>query len=182
MKIASDHSLIEQLKKEDNTAFKILYKSYFPMISLFVRQNMGNMEDAEDLFQEAVVTLFKKIQQSDFKLSCSLKTYLFAIAKNLWLKRLRDNKLVAVSDLETYQLSCEPNDLEFKTEKSREEKVQHWLTKITQHCQQILSALFFHSEPMETLMKKMGWKNKHTAANQQYKCIQQIKKLKEKEA
>jgi hypothetical protein len=27
----------------------------------------------------------------------------------------------------------------------------------------------------------MGWKNKHTAANQQYKCIQQVKKQKDKE-
>jgi hypothetical protein len=25
-------------------------------------------------------------------------------------------------------------------------------------------------------MIKMGWKNKHTAANQKYKCIEQIKR------
>jgi hypothetical protein len=35
--------------------------------------------------------------------------------------------------------------------------------------------------PLEQLMKKMGWKNKHTASNQKYKCIQMLKKQVAKE-
>jgi len=56
------------------------------------------------------------------------------------------------------------------------------LLKITRNCQNILRALFFYEEPMDKLMAKMGWKNKHTAGNQKHKCIQQIKNVKEKEA
>jgi len=33
---------------------------------------------------------------------------------------------------------------------------------------------------MESLMIQMGWKNKHTADNQKYKCVQQVKKEAEK--
>jgi hypothetical protein len=55
------------------------------------------------------------------------------------------------------------------------------MLKITRHCQNILKALFFYEVPMDNLMVKMGWKNKHTASNQKHKCIQQIKNVKEKE-
>lgn len=182
MKAISDNILIEKLKTEDNASFEVLYRFYFATVSSFVRQNMGNAEDAEDIFQETITVLLKKVRQPDFELTSSLKTYFFSITKNLWLKRLRDNKLIYTNDFDLYQLQCEPFAIELNPEKTRKEKVSHWITKITRHCQLILKAIFYYNEPMENLMKKMGWKNRHTAANQQYKCIQQVKKIKEKEA
>ena len=61
-------------------------------------------------------------------------------------------------------------------ENADKEKVVTWFQKITIHCQRILKAIFYLNEPMDTLMIKMGWKNKHTATNQKYKCIEQIRK------
>lgn len=178
----SDKALIDRLRKEDQESFHLLYIQYFPVVSSYVRKNMGNQEDAQDLFQETMVVLLNKVRQPEFELTSSLKTYLFSIARNLWLKRLRDNKKISIADFETYQQQTDLLDFDLTMEKTSEEKLSDWLTKITQHCQQILKAIFFFNEPMENLMKKMGWKNKHTAANQQYKCIQQVKKVKEKEA
>lgn len=181
MQIISDKSLLDRLKNEDNTSFEILYKFYFPSIATYINNNYGNEEDAEDIFQETVIVLLHKVRQTDFVLTSSLKTYLFAISKNLWLKRLRDNKLLPVANLEKYQKETEVFSPEIKPEKTKEEKLNSWLSKITAYCQRILKAIFFYNEPMDSLMKKLGWKNKHTAANQQYKCIQQVKKQKDKE-
>ena len=181
MQPLTDSDLIHQLKTEKNASFGLLYKFYFPSVSSYVRKNMGNSEDAEDIFQEAILVLLQKVRQADFVLTSSLKTSLFAISKNLWLKRLRDNKLVSVDDLEIYQHETDTFSMELIPENSKEEKVNSWLAKITENCQRILKAVFFYSEPMDSVMKKMGWKNKHTAANQQYKCIQQVKREKEKE-
>jgi RNA polymerase sigma factor (sigma-70 family) len=176
-----DNALLNKLKNEDNASFEVLYKFYFPSVAAHITANFGSTEDAADIFQEAIIVLLQKIRQTDFVLTSSLKTYLFAIAKNLWLKRLRDNKLIPVDDFEKYQDQTEIIAFELKTEPTKEEKVASWLTKITENCQRILRAIFFYKEPMGSLMQKMGWKNKHTAANQQYKCIQQIKKEKDKE-
>jgi RNA polymerase sigma factor (sigma-70 family) len=159
-----------------------LYKFYFPSINKYITRNFGSNEDAEDIFQETIIVLLQKVREVDFVLTSSLKTYLFAIAKNLWLKRLRDNKIIVVDNFEKYQPQSEMFAFELHTELAREEKLALWLTKITVHCQRILKAIFFYKEPMISLMQKMGWKNKHSAANQQYKCIQQIKKEKEKGA
>lgn len=181
MQTISDDTLLYQLKSEDNAAFKLLYKFYFPSVANYVTNNYGNEADAEDIFQEAIIVLLNKVRQNNFVLTATLKTYLFAIAKNLWLKKLRDNKTISVSDFEKYQLQSEALVVEIEPEKTKEEKVGNWLTRITANCQRILKAIFFYKEPMDSVMKKMGWKNKHTAANQQYKCIQQVKKQKDKE-
>jgi RNA polymerase sigma factor (sigma-70 family) len=177
----SDNTLLDKLKNEDNASFEVLYKFYFPSIATYIAHNFGSTEDAEDIFQEAIIVLLQKVRQTDFVLTASLKTYLFAIARNLWLKRLRDNKLITVDNFDNYQGQSETIAFELKVEPTKEEKVASWMTKITENCQRILKAIFFYKESMGSLMQKMGWKNKHTAANQQYKCIQQIKKEKDNE-
>jgi len=176
-----DKTLLENLKNEDNASFEVLYKFYFPPVAAHISRQMGSIADAEDIFQEAIIVLLQKIRQTDFVLTSSLKTYLFAIASKLWLKRLRDNKLVPVNNFEKYQQESEPFAFELQAEPVKEEKLMLWLTKITANCQRILKAIFFYREPMSSLMKRMGWKNKHTAANQQYKCIQQVKNRKKNE-
>jgi RNA polymerase sigma factor (sigma-70 family) len=182
MQPLTDNELLYLLKTEENASFGVLYKFYFPSVSSYVRKNKGSGEDAEDIFQEAILVLLNKVRETDFVLTSSLKTYLFAISKNLWLKRLRDNKLISVDDLEVYQWESDSFSMEFSPEQTIDEKVNSWLTKITANCQRILKAIFFYSEPMDSVMKRMGWKNRHTAASQQYKCIQQVKREKEKDS
>lgn len=180
MQTIPDKSLIEQLKNEDAGSFERLYHCYYPSIAAYITHHSGTNADAEDIFQETMIVFLQKIRQADFLLSSSLKTYLFAIARNLWLKRLRDNKLIPVDDLEKYCSHSEALTIELQRSPDNIEKVMIWLAKITINCQQILKAIFFYNEPMGSLMKKMGWKNKHSAANQQYKCIQQVKREKNK--
>ena len=183
MQTIFDNTLLDQLKAEESSSFELLYKFYFPSIASYIIGNSGNKEDAEDIFQEAIIVVLQKVRQPDFVLTSSFKTYLYAVAKHLWLKRLRDNKINIIDNglsLTVYETETEAFELE--AEKSKEEKIDNWLQKITRNCQNILKALFFYEEPMSSLMVKMGWKNKHTASNQKHKCIQQIKNEKEKEA
>jgi RNA polymerase sigma factor (sigma-70 family) len=181
MQTLSDNDLLIQLQNEENASFEILYQFYFPAIANYVTNNYGNAEDAEDVFQEAIIVLLQKLRQGNFRLTSSLKTYLFAIAKNLWLNRLRNNKIISVDDFDKYQKATETFDMTLKPEPTQDEKLGSWLTRITANCQRILKAIFFYKEPMHSVMEKMGWKNKHTAANQQYKCIQQVKREKTKD-
>ncbi|HEY3406322.1 MAG TPA: sigma-70 family RNA polymerase sigma factor [Ohtaekwangia sp.] len=169
----SENLLLKNLKTGDNSSFEYLYKTSYPSVEFYIRKNSGTPQDARDTFQEAIVVLLEKINRPDFVLTSSLKTYLFAISRNLWLKHLRDNKLVYQDHLPD-EIEEVPSDVE--VELPVMQKIQIWLSRVTANCQRILKALFFYEEPMDVLMAKMGWKNKHTAANQKYKCIEQVKK------
>ena len=174
-----DEDLIDSLKKETGAAFAILYKKHFGVVASYVKRNNGSTADAEDIFQETIIVFLHKTRRPEFQLQASIKTYLYSIAKHLWLKRLRDDKNLRHDTFNPEFSESESFEFELEPEPSREQHIENWLTKITSRCQQIIKAIFFYHIPMEMLMKKMGWKNKHTAANQQYKCIQQIKKVKD---
>jgi RNA polymerase sigma factor (sigma-70 family) len=170
----SDDILLESLRKEESASYTLLYKFYFPSTAKYIKQNSGSDQDAEDIFQETIIILLSKVRQPGFVLTSSLKTYLFSISKNLWLKKIRNvkrlNQNEDITSVSAQHFEDEP------IEDNKEEKITTWLNKITANCKRILKAIFFLGEPMDALMTRMGWKNKHTASNQKYKCIEQIRK------
>lgn len=168
-----DIKILEELRSNNNNTFSQLYNSYYPSIAGYIKANKGSEQDAEDVFQEAVIVLLDKVNQPNFELTASLKTYLFSIARNLWLKHLRDKKMTVTGGFEGVDVEDinEVNDTE-----TRSQKAHSLLARITAQCKRILIAIFFASEPMDKLMVRMGWKNKHTADNQKYKCLEQARK------
>ncbi|MBC9915124.1 RNA polymerase sigma factor [Chitinophaga varians] len=172
MTTLTDQDLILQLKTGDRQATAVIYQRYFPMVAAYVQQNSGHAADAEDVFQEVMLVLIQKIQAPDFVLTASLKTYLYAIARNSWCKRLRDNHLL----LPGTDLPEDAGMPDLFPEPPATAQLQGWLARITDNCKRILKALFFYQQPMALLAQKMGWKNKHTADNQKYKCLQQLRK------
>ncbi|SHK94410.1 RNA polymerase sigma factor, sigma-70 family [Chitinophaga jiangningensis] len=167
----SASELSVQLTQGNGKAYTDLYQHSFPAICHYIQQNSGNEQDAEDIFQEALLVLLEKINNPDFRLTASLNTFLFAVARNLWLKELRNRSRISNTDIpDVPEEHMEPA-------KPYQHSLSGWWSKMTGFCQQVLSAIFLHNTPMQALMLKMGWKNKHTAAQQKYKCLQQIKKL-----
>ncbi|WP_460675209.1 RNA polymerase sigma factor [Larkinella ripae] len=176
-----DQSLVESLRSGETSAYEWVYKTYYPSIARFVRRNRGSDGDAEDVFQESVIVLHQKITAADFRLTSTLKTFLFSIARNLWLKKLRDEKLIPLSEEQLISLQDAHG---FASEEPSADEVQHeqlsaWMARITGHCQRVIKSIYFSHEPMDHLMVTMGWKNRHTAVNQKYKCIQQLKRASE---
>jgi RNA polymerase sigma factor (sigma-70 family) len=184
MGMVCQYRLIKELQAGNASAYQFLYTNYYPSIAYFIKQNKGNTSDAEDIFQEAVIILHQKLLNPQFHLNATLKTYLYGIAKNLWLKKLRDNKLITTQDEEQLMRLQDQGQEGFSEqsgESIQEEQVHAWLAKITGHCQHVLKSIYFEEEPFNHLMASMGWKNKHTAINQKYKCIKQIKKVSAKD-
>ena len=157
--------------------FAEVYKKYFKQTMAYVLKNNGTEADADDIFQEVMLILLAKTKDPDFKLTSALGTYLFAITRNLWRNKLKEKQEMPAVPL------CDeiPEDSPETNERLPEQKLLGWITQITEHCQRLIASLFFFKEPMANLATRMGWKNKHTADNQKYKCIQQLKKVRENE-
>src|ERR1700754_4990439 len=86
-----DAELLQAISDERgmDDAVRYLYRQYFAGISIYVQQNDGSRQDAEDIFQESVVALIQVIQQNRFRGEAGVKTFLFAIARNTWLNELK---------------------------------------------------------------------------------------------
>src|SRR5882762_8659268 len=87
-----DELQVEELRKKNTTALKQLYKTHYPMVLNLVLTNNGSEQEAKDVYQEAIIHFYERLQQAEFVLVCKIKTYLYAVSKRLWLKRLAEQK------------------------------------------------------------------------------------------
>ncbi|MEI6553527.1 MAG: sigma-70 family RNA polymerase sigma factor, partial [bacterium] len=82
---------------EGRTSFNILVERYAPSVYLFIFKLVGNKEDSEDIVQETFIKAWQKLAKFDTDLS--FKTWLFSIAKNSAVDKLRKKKSIAFSSL-----------------------------------------------------------------------------------
>lgn len=173
--------ILIDLKGESNYAFGELYQNHFNSIQYFVTHNSGSTMDAEDIFQDTMLVLVQKLRQDDFQLTASVKTYIMAIAKHLWLKKLRNSsREIEFTDLNDEKFYDEIT-LSIEQEKTYLDKLQFYMTQITDHCSRLMHDMFFKNKPIEQIQKEHGYSTKHNAQNQKHKCVEQIRKVKEKE-
>jgi len=170
---------IASLKKNERTAFILLYDLYYPVLARYILQHGGTKEDAEDHFQETVLVLIHNMKKETFYLSSSLKTYLYAINKNLWLKKTRDNKIN--TGLEKYEEVLSEEDFHLieehrLQEQQREGWLQELMGKVSQHCIILITRIFFKNGESNELVKELGYSNTHSFNNQKYKCLTQLRK------
>src|SRR6478736_3135281 len=84
----NDREIIERIKKGDETALDFLYKKNYRMMVNMIVKNNGSEEEAQDIYQDALVVLWQKALSEDFILTSKLSTYLYSICQNLWRKEL----------------------------------------------------------------------------------------------
>lgn len=172
------NEILQDLKTENNFAFGKLYKDNFEKISVFVNNNSGRDEDAEDIFQEAMIVLVQKLRIDHFKLTASINTYVFAICKNLWFKRLRDKNFhVSIEDLHDIQFQNSITRA-IEDETSYIEKLKGYLMKISDHCNRMMHDIFYKNKSIKEIQLEYGYTSIHNAQNQKHKCVEQIRKVK----
>ncbi|MEY4316181.1 MAG: polymerase, sigma-E factor [Bacteroidota bacterium] len=84
-----DRRIIDRIREGDREVLIELYKAHEGMIANHVFQHSGNDDDVKDLMQDTLVAIWQNVRKPQFELSAKLSTYLFAIAKNLWLPAKR---------------------------------------------------------------------------------------------
>jgi DNA-directed RNA polymerase specialized sigma24 family protein len=171
----TDQTLLERLQQKDEKAIYEVYRKYFPTVENYIILNSGSSPDADDVFQDAMLILLDKVKNKDFVLSSSVKTFLFAICKNLWLKKLsRATRFTALGDMDWSRKDFITDSEEVEQAEKRWNALPIIFTRITGHCSALLKELFL------TGKLPKNYKNEHTLHNQKYKCLQQARKVVEK--
>ena len=82
----TDERLLQQAASGDETAFQILYERYRDGIFRFAYRLIGSVEAAEDVTHDCFLSLIREPGRYDPE-RASLRTYLYAAARNLALKQ-----------------------------------------------------------------------------------------------
>ncbi|WP_028295622.1 RNA polymerase sigma factor [Olivibacter sitiensis] len=176
--VADDVSLLEGIKRGNSDTLKILYKQFYPMALRFVTHNSGSEDDAKDIFQEAVIALYDRIGQQKLDLKCQLKTFIYSICRNLWLKRLgkKDRYSLNIEDFEDSIPLV--NEIEWMEERDKQFfMMEAAMKRLGEPCQSILKDFYIYNMSMQDISDKFGYTSTDNAKTQKYKCLQRLKKL-----
>ncbi|MFP3594043.1 RNA polymerase sigma factor [Chryseobacterium sp. SIMBA_038] len=169
---------IEDFKKNSNVAFAILYQKYFVYTKKFVLNNRGNLEDAEDIFQDALIILYEKLYADNFQAYTCLANYVSGISKNLWLKKLRNKEFLTEIPENYYANNQEEINTAIENERDYLDKLHDYINSISSHCKNLIQDIFMKNKSIEEIQTKYQYSSKHNAQNQKHKCVEQIRKIK----
>lgn len=174
----SDEAFIAGLKSGDSLILVALYKKYYNIVLKLVVSNSGTQESAEDIYQETIIVLYEAVQKPNFVLSCQLQTFIYSIAKRLWLKQLRKfGQVSLMREEEEEQLADVQTEMQEHLQKEADmERMNQSLTALGEPCATLLNDFYVLKLSMETISEKFGYTNADTAKNQKYKCLQRLKK------
>lgn len=175
----SQDRLVDGLKQKESGSIKMIYRDVFPSIRNFILKNNGNQHIARDIFQEAIIVLYNKLNTDHFKLECSIKTFLFSVSKRLWLNELKKSGQTFTILIDTEDNSnFSEQDEEIHDLKKLQLKIMHMSMEILGNpCQKLLKNFYIAQHSMQEIADEMGYTNRDNAKNQKYKCLQRLKKI-----
>jgi RNA polymerase sigma factor (sigma-70 family) len=176
----STDKIVEGLSKQNPKILTFIYKTYFPQVRHLVIFNNGSESDAKDIFQTALIAVYKSILKGDLQLKVKFNTYLLSVANNMWLKQLERKKIIefqSIDTMEIYQLEKFIISDE-KTEKDAEylqdfQLYQRVFSTIGMDCQ-ILLRMFYDKISMKKIAEYFGLKNMEQAKKKKHRCKEEL--------
>ncbi|WP_372755165.1 RNA polymerase sigma factor [Labilibaculum sp.] len=166
-------AILEGISMSNNDVLNYIYSKFFPSIRNFIENNNGNEEDARDLFQEAIIVIYRKMKKEPLVLTCNFRTYIYSICKLLWLKQLekRKNSKEISSEAILENRLDEAAPTYEQTERFR--LYQKHFRLLGPDCKQVLR-LTLEKVSLREISEIMGYKGEKYAKKKRYQCKQAL--------
>ncbi|UCH14934.1 MAG: RNA polymerase sigma factor [Bacteroidales bacterium] len=166
----TDKEIINGIIDENDDVLLYIYKNSYRPVRHLITTNSGNEEDARDIFQEALVILYKKLKSDDLKLYCSVSTFIYSIARLLWLKelKLRGKEISGYNDYDNYA-DEDSNVIKIYEYNERLSFYRRIFEQLSEDCKKILQ-LVMRSYTISEITKIMGYSSEQHTKNRRYRC------------
>jgi len=174
---ARDTKIIQAiLSGKNENVLQVLYDSSFRKIKEFIKKNSGKTEDAEDVFQDAVVSFYKLVKTGKFDERFDIDAFLYTAARNGWVNKVkRDSKMVEMP--ENIQTQTDQSGLHSILDKERTTIISQVFEKLGTKCRDLLTLVVYFDNSMKDVSEKLGLQNENAAKTQHYKCKQKLIEL-----
>ena len=183
----SDKTILIGIKNRKGIILEYLYNEYFPKVRRIVMTNGGSEQDARDLFQEALIIIFNRLQKNKLVIKSSFHNFFIILCKFMWF---RQNNNYQYNDVEGKEdeffreddaianLNENPDEDLYKEQlASQYEKIyQRHYRKLGGDCKKVLK-MFFRKRSFREAASIMGYANEDYARRKKYLCMQYLMKM-----
>lgn len=153
-----DQLYIDGLVQNNSTVIQTIYKKFVPKVKNYIRMNSGDDDQAQDVIQEVLITIYNQAKTKGLQLSCPFDAYFFLLCKRRWLNELKktSNKEVTLLD-ENVSTDESVQEMAFQTEVFDEKQslFDEMFQKLGEKCQEVLK-LSFITKTMEEVAAKLN--------------------------
>lgn len=166
----TEKEIINGIIAENDDVLLYIYKNSYRPVRHLITTNSGNEEDARDIFQEALVILFKKLKSNNLRLYCSVSTFIYSIARLLWLKELkiRGKEVSGYNDYDNY-VDENSNIIKVYEYNERLSFYRRIFEQLSEDCKKILQ-MVMKSFTIQEITKIMGYSSEQHTKNRRYRC------------
>jgi RNA polymerase sigma factor (sigma-70 family) len=181
VKNLSDAELVGSIKQGRGleAAVKFIYREHFDSLSWFVLHNNGSRQDAEDIFQEVVVSFIELVQKEKFRGDASVKTFLFAMNRNTWLNELKKRGRTELRELK-YEKEQDKTELDvshFIVNREAKSEVMKLVDQLGDTCKKILLMFYYENLSMKEILGGLEYENEQVVRNKKHKCLKKLEQM-----
>jgi RNA polymerase sigma factor (sigma-70 family) len=177
----ADTEIVSNLKTGQSMeeAIKCLYRDHFNTLSWYVMNNNGSRQDAEDIFQEIMVTFIDMVQKNKFRGESTIKTFLYSLNRHSWLNELkrRGRAMVREEKFEKGRVHQEPDTADLIADREDKLEIARLVNSLGESCRRILHLFYYQNLSMREITGQMHYENEQVVRNKKYKCLKQLEQI-----
>jgi RNA polymerase sigma factor (sigma-70 family) len=177
----SDGELIAAInsKKDLNDAILFLYREYSETVSSFLINYGASEQDADDVFQETVISFINIVQQDKFRMEASIKTFLVSVARNIWRNELKKRQRTDFREqrFESGREQSEDGINDWINESEKKRQLRDLVFKLGEPCRKLLMLFYYENLSMKEMLNYLPYDNEQVVRNKKYKCLQQLTEI-----
>ena len=162
----------------DTGAFDELIAAYREPLIRFINGFLHNLAESEDVAEDAFVELIVHPKRYSFR--SSFKTYLFTVARNKAIDRVRKEQKLFYAPIEEMDAACDTDIDDYVSKKESRELLSKAMEKINPEYAAVLRLVYFEDMTGEEAAKVLG-KNKKQTANLLYRAKISLRNAMEEE-
>lgn len=156
--------------KDSNKLVKVLFSNYRLAVFATVKKYGGNKHDAQDVFHDVVMVLLQEMKKGNIAPYGGFKSYIYTIAKNLWLNKQRKTKRIDSVD-EIHELAEVQESIERVIfNKEKENEIKAIMEKLGEKCAKLLKAIVLHDKSYQEIMVDMEMANVNVVKSSKNRC------------
>lgn len=153
-----DQKYIDGLLQNNSAVIDSIYKNFAPKVKQYIKNNSGDYDQAQDVIQEVLITIYNQAKVKGLQLTCPFDAYFFLLCKRRWLNELKKpvNKEVTIID-DKVSSNESVQEMVFQTETFDEKQslFDEMFLKLGEKCQEVLK-LSFVIKTMEEVAEKLN--------------------------
>jgi RNA polymerase sigma factor (sigma-70 family) len=178
----TDQQYITALCSGNEALIREIYAKYARGVQIWVTQNNGEVADAQDLFQDALMAVYDRYCGREFVLTSSLGALLMTICRRKWFDRLaQKTREEGVRKWEENRYNEEDSEWEAAEAVIIQQKRQECLSQVfkllSEQCQKMLTMVAAGAHSVEQIAAELGFANANALYQSKHRCTARWRQL-----